>query len=780
MRNTRSRAAVVACLAAVGCMAMSVDPPPASSDHRGDLEDTAADRAVAQMRARVRAEEAALRASLDAAEATQDWSELRERKRSTDGWLSPMHLVRDVMHGAIPGAECEPLAAWRVEWRDEGVHAAWTDAEGAERVRRSLDAWVPRPGSDEVVRIAATTSGERWVGCDAPATCAWTVDGSWGVQGPVVHGRCWWRFPLAERVRVDLPLAGDGMDLWWDDRGARYQDDHGAFHQEAWPPRPIFCNPPTIFAAFDSLRAAAAPDARSRADRVNHPDRHAARGACTRTVRRPDGSVVRTDRWEWNGDTLRELRVRIGPLRLVHHAERAFRLGTEVQGEAGMASEHRPTSEIEEFTHGCEVVLAFRPPLHGVDAVRPGVQEAASVPDTMDVLVSGEPVTRVRFEHVRLGRSDTLDAFETAAIELRRVECEAHRTRADALERAIESSDDASAMDAVAAVVRRHEAEASGDSARADELELIGERLASTGLHASAAKVRGMLANAVAVGTLRPRARGVPCEAPDTDRTSDGPSEPPGAGVSGVTTTADPCARSGEGVLRLARCASDAIGAAGAPGAWGGCIGRALCADASIADASACDDATAHRIARDLADALRAGAIVLSDDGEPESECAMLAAAVVDASRRGPVDPHDRARAHAGFDAACEGVRRALRASLADAGVAPAGMEPFEAAFEQLATIRRAVIGNPFAGLAIPASDRLRDPFDCLAAAEGDAAIRRAVVHELGRCRALEAGAGETVGAVRRRAAHRRVASAGLDAAIRAMETATQGGRSTG
>jgi hypothetical protein len=100
----------------------------------------------------------------------------------------PMHLVRDAMRGVLPDAACEPLAAWRVEWRHAPVREAWSHAHGPERARRSLDAWVPRPGSGEALRIAATTTGERWVGCDAPATCAWSVEGSWGVEGPVVHG----------------------------------------------------------------------------------------------------------------------------------------------------------------------------------------------------------------------------------------------------------------------------------------------------------------------------------------------------------------------------------------------------------------------------------------------------------------------------------------------------------------------------------------------------------------------------------------------------------------
>lgn len=103
MRNTRTRAATAAILATIGCMAMddqagnraghdlpADDPAPSGSVDRGDLEDAAADRAVSRMRERVREEERALRASLDASEAGRDWAELLERKHSTDGWLMPL------------------------------------------------------------------------------------------------------------------------------------------------------------------------------------------------------------------------------------------------------------------------------------------------------------------------------------------------------------------------------------------------------------------------------------------------------------------------------------------------------------------------------------------------------------------------------------------------------------------------------------------------------------------------------------------------------------------
>ena len=758
MRNTATRAATAACLAAIGCMAA------------GDVvSDAAADRAVADMRARVREEERALRASLDAAEAGRDWTELLERKRSTDGWLSPMHLVRDAMRGTHSDAGCEPLSAWRVEWRDGSVREDWSHPDGPERVRRALDAWVPRPGSGEAVRIAATTHGERWVGCDAPATCAWTVDGSWGAQGPVVHGRCWWRFPLAERVRVDLPLAGDGMDLWWDDRGARCQDDRGAHHHESWPMRPIFCNPPTLYAAFDSLRAAAAPDARcTMAPARGGTGAHA---ECVRAVRRPDGSIVRTDRWEWDGDLLRTLRVRIGPLRLVHHAERAFRVASEVEGTAVGGSEHRPASEIEDYPHGCELLLRFRRPIDGVDSVRDGGTAWASVPDMLEILVAGEPVTRVRFEHVRIGRAEAPDAFEVAATDARRIEAEAHVARADAIERAIADGDAAAGDSAIATIVRRHSAAGTDAMALADELELVGDRLVAAGLHASANRTRVQRMSVAAGGSTRPRARGVPC---DMASGADGRTAEPGttsADRAPGQPSGDPCARAGDGVRRLSQCALDAFGAAGMAGPWVSCVGHAICTHASLHDARTLDEAVAHRITRELTEALRAGAIAAPEEVGPDGECARFAEMVSLASLQDAVDPGLRARATAAFDAACEGGRRALRAAVAEADPVGSQHRSIEADFDRGATLRRAMLGNPFGGPPLPASGGIRDPFESLAAAEGDGSIRRAVEHELARCRALETSAGHAIGEARRRIAHRRVASATLDAVERAMRS---------
>jgi hypothetical protein len=61
-----------------------------------------------------------------------------------------------------------------------------------------------------------------------------------------------------------------------------------------------------------------------------------------------------------------------------------------------------------------------------------------------------------------------------------------------------------------------------------------------------------------------------------------------------------------------------------------------------------------------------------------------------------------------------------------------------------------------------------------LAAAEGDGSIGRAVEHELARSQALSKAAGPSIGAARLRTAHRRVASAAMEAVERAMQVAVE------
>jgi hypothetical protein len=139
-------------------------------------------------------------------------------------------------------------------------------------------------------------------------------------------------------------------------------------------------------------------------------------------------------------------------------------------------------------------------------------------------------------------------------------------------------------------------------------------------------------------------------------------------------------------------------------GPWVSCVGHAICTHASLHDARTLDEAVAHRITRELTEALRAGAIAAPEEGGPDGECARFAEMVSLASLQDAVDPGLRARATAAFDAACEGGRRALRAAVAEADPVGSQHRSIEADFDRGATLRRAMLGNPFGGPPLPAS----------------------------------------------------------------------------
>lgn len=770
MRHTRIRASLAACVAAIGCMAMD-------EATRGDRDDAAADAAVAAMRRRVHEEAHALRASLDAAEAGRDWGELLERKRSVDGWLAPMHLVRDAMRASAPGAACDLLAAWRVEWRDGPVREEWSHPDGAELARRALDAWVPRPGSGEAVRIEAITSGGRWVGCDAPATCAWTVDGSWGGDGPVVHGRCWWRFPLAEPVRVDLPLAGDGMDLWWDDRGARYQDDRGAFHGERWPARPLFCNPPGMFAAFDSLRAAAAPDARCE---PAPPDGAAARtprdppasgtARRVRRVRTSDGRLLRTEEWDWVDGRLERIEWRMEPLRMVHHAERAVRMSTEVEGDVVDGGEHRATSEIEEFAGGASVEIAFRPAVPGSDAVRDA--PAACVPATGRFTVGGRVIASFATKSVRLGSSDVLDAHARASHEALREASVAHRSLAERVAEAM-GSRDARAMDSAArSVLAMHASAGMPASATDDERALLGARVAAAGMIVPACLGSAGTTDGRTAGH-GPRASVIPCEL-DGPEPARAPGAEPRVPSGSMWPDAAGCACGSDADRRMCRAAEDALRSAGVGGDWPACVRGAVCALAGT-DAARnvpMGDSVAHRVAVDLAEAIRTGAMALDEHPDAEA-CMTLARAIAEVAHRSLPDHEDRTRRMVAIDAACEGARRALRDALRDSGgggpFTREGVARILEEFDALARRRRALAGNAFVEPAGDTDAPPVDPATCLARAAGDGRVAEAVARETARVDALRRAAGPAIGAARERSAQARIAAAAMRAAERAL-----------
>jgi hypothetical protein len=228
-RRMRALAALSTCMLAV--MATAGEGPASNVATTGES-------AIESLRSAVEREASRLRTSLDAAEATRDWTELLERKCTVDAAFAPLHLMLDAMEWQAPGACNDLFRTMRTEWLDAPVTAQWSHADGESRARRALAAWAPPPGGGQALRVEFRTGSEAWVAGDAPPTIQWTADGCWLEGRPSLHARCWWRLPVAEPVRFDFPLSADGFDVWWDQAGARLQDDRGQAPAERWRRKP--------------------------------------------------------------------------------------------------------------------------------------------------------------------------------------------------------------------------------------------------------------------------------------------------------------------------------------------------------------------------------------------------------------------------------------------------------------------------------------------------------------------------------------------------------------
>jgi hypothetical protein len=391
-------------------------------------QDDAMDRARA-MTAQMVAEQHRLlqqfKDQLDQQETGRNWSELLARKTTVDWAFAPLHLIRDAMVSLADGSQgVDLLRSLRTEWRDAPVTAQWSHPDGAERARRALATWVPSPraaGSSagtesgtateqRALHIEVRTGSETWVGTDAPPMIAWTIDATWDNAGPELHARSWWRIPLAEPVRIDFPLALEGLDVWVNSSGARLQDDRGAAHAESWAPNPLFNNPPDLYAAFDALRLVRAKDS-AVTMQSELPSMGAAESSPnvrTRVIRRGDGSLVRSERWTWEGDALRSVVIEQEPVRLVHHSEQGVELVTEVEGVESSRVPHRPHSEVVQFAAGARIEISFRT----ADPMRDRVASSnACVPDRMVLTVGGQRRGWAEFVSVRLSNGPDLDVW---------------------------------------------------------------------------------------------------------------------------------------------------------------------------------------------------------------------------------------------------------------------------------------------------------------------------------------------------------------------------------
>ncbi len=160
-RRVRALATASACMLAAMAAAKSTVP-----------EESAMER----LRAAVDGEAARLRASLDDAEATRDWTEFLERKCTVDAAFAPLHLLLDAMEWQVPGASNDLLRAMRTEWRDAPVTVQWSHPDGDARARQSLSAWVPPPDGGQAVRVEFRTGSEAWVAGEAPTSHQWTAE----------------------------------------------------------------------------------------------------------------------------------------------------------------------------------------------------------------------------------------------------------------------------------------------------------------------------------------------------------------------------------------------------------------------------------------------------------------------------------------------------------------------------------------------------------------------------------------------------------------------------
>ena len=391
-------------------------------------QDEAVDRARA-MTAQMAAEQHRLlqqfKDQLQQQETGRNWSGLLAHKATVDWAFAPLHLIRDAMASladSSPGVDL--LRSLRTEWRDAPVTAQWSHPDGAERARRALAVWVPTPraaGSgagtkpvpateQQALHIEVRTGSETWVGTDAPPMIAWTLDASWDNAGPELHARSWWRIPLAEPVRIDFPLALEGLDVWMNSSGARLQDDRGAAHAESWAANPLFNNPPNLYAAFDALRLVQAKDG-AVTTQSESPSEGAAESSPnvrTRVIRRGDGSLMRSERWTWRDDELRSVIIEQEPVRLVHHSEQGVELVTEVDGVENGRTPHRPHSEVVQFAEGARIEISFRT----ADPMRDRVGSSnACVPDRMVLTVGGKRRAWAEFVSVRLSNASDPDVW---------------------------------------------------------------------------------------------------------------------------------------------------------------------------------------------------------------------------------------------------------------------------------------------------------------------------------------------------------------------------------
>jgi len=478
------------------------------------------DDAVDRLRAAVQLDALQLRMQLDQEESGRDWNALLAHKVTVDSALAPLHLIRDAMESLANGSPgVDLLRSFRTEWRDDAVIANWSHPDGAERAQRSLAAWAPMPpiggltagtgaaaGEERsILRVEVQTGSAAWVNSDAPPIIAWTIDATWDGTGPELHARSWWRIPIAEPMRIDFPLAPDGLDIWLNSTGARLRDDRGNTHAETWGPVSLFNNPPEMYAVCDALRLVSAKDfalamGRKSINLSNTKELVAAVPSKTetpssefpapnatlriRTITRADGTLLRTERWSWIGDELRSVVIDQEPVRLVHHSEQGVEIVTEVEGVEASRTPHRARSEIVQFPHGARIAIAFRPVDPQRDRVAKGAV-SATVPDRVVLTVDGRCRAWAEFSSVRLAAAADSDPWRTDRDSRLQGIASTHSALAAQFAAAIAAQSVDELQRALASIDAQHNACEASDAQRVAEWELAAMHMLDGGMDAA-------------------------------------------------------------------------------------------------------------------------------------------------------------------------------------------------------------------------------------------------------------------------------------------------------
>lgn len=795
-RRVRALATASACMLAAMAAAKSTVP-----------EESAMER----LRAAVDGEAARLRASLDEAEATRDWAEFLERKCTVDAAFAPLHLLLDAMEWQVPGARNDLLRSMRTEWRDAPVTVQWSHPDGDARARHSLSAWVPAPDGGQAVRIEFRTGSEAWVAGDAPPTIHWTADGCWLDGHPSIHARCWWRLPVAEPVRFDFPLSADGFDLWWDQVGARLQDDRGNAHAERWRTDALFNNPPEMYAAFDALRTVVARDRGTQAganagasgtstsNATGVPSAsgplHAPGGdpdpqttLRIRTVRTADDRLLRTERWHWHGPELRSVVIDQEPLRLYHHAEQGVEIVTELDGTESGRSPHRAASEVVQFPDGVRIAIAFR----AADPLRDRVAidtPGAAVPDRWVLSVDGSMRAWADFSSVRVGSAELPDTWSADRATVLAAQGALHREAANRAARAMELRSPAemhAAQDGIAAALA---AAGAGPACAAMEWELLAGRMLDAGMDAEcdallAARWLPAAGTEGAAAAVERRARAGGAVLADRMARIAGVSIPAESAAIVDVTTAQADGTSADAPASPSPPACDPSTLAdGARRVHDAVQAAAMAAVHDAAErvpllSSLCEACAEASSSLDSVDAARAA--ILGADARTALECGQLLDAstdgtgsdglrfglhVVRAARQAPPDPEHVAYLRSAWDRCSDIAADALREALREAGNAAEGTEAATITqARRTLRARRALVGNAFIpSLDAPHSDM---PLDTGSVRERiRPAVAAAVRRELRRAEVTASVLGGPLAAARADAAERRMAEAAIAAA---------------